>query len=279
MSNEYKDRIKDCGSFLEFLADSKLEHYKLSNGNFCGNRFCPHCAYNKSIDDATMIYSMIMGINEDNSYKYSYILLTLTAPNVSSDSLNEEIKNYYNACHLLFKYKEVKKITLGYIRKFEVTYNENTDTYHPHYHLLICVKNSYFKSRDYISRKRWLELWKKAKKDESITQLDVRKLNDKNLFKSILELSKYVAKSADYLINKKVFEVFYKSLKGKHYLEYSGIFKDYRKKFKDGLLNDYIKSDDIVYIYKVYYLWKNNDYKQDFLVKLDEDELKKYNKL
>lgn len=75
------------------------------------------------------------------------------------------------------------------------------------------MKKNYFTSKDYIKREKWLEMWKLAKRDNSITQVDVRKA-DKNSF---LEIAKYAAKDSDYLLNQNVFDVFYKSLKGKKY--------------------------------------------------------------
>ena len=39
-------------------------------------------------------------------------------------------------------------MNVGYIRKLEITYNSK-DTYHPHYHVLICVDKSYFRGKIY----------------------------------------------------------------------------------------------------------------------------------
>src|SRR5699024_11497002 len=76
--------------------------------------------------------------------KKEFIFLTLTAPNVPADELNDEIKHYNQSFQRLMQRKEVKQIVKGYARKLEITYNEERDDYHPHFHVLIAVNKSYF---------------------------------------------------------------------------------------------------------------------------------------
>src|SRR5699024_5792648 len=71
--------------------------------------------------------------------KKEFIFLTLTAPNVPADELNDEIKHYNQSFQRLMQRKEVKQIVKGYARKLEITYNEERDDYHPHFHVLIAV--------------------------------------------------------------------------------------------------------------------------------------------
>uniref|UniRef100_UPI0015C32AD9 protein rep n=1 Tax=Staphylococcus hominis TaxID=1290 RepID=UPI0015C32AD9 len=75
-----------------------------------------------------------------------------------------------------------------------------------------------------------------------ITQVHVQKIKQ-NSNKELYEMAKYSGKDSDYLINQKVFDAFYKSLKGKQILVYSGLFKDARNKLKNGDL-DYLKDID-----------------------------------
>src|SRR5699024_2999871 len=156
--------------------------------------------------------------------KKEFIFLTLTAPNVPAEELNEEIKHYNHSFKKLMERKEVKAIVKGYARKLEITYNEERNDYHPHFHVLIVVNKSYFtNTKQYINRDRWLELWQQATKNPTITQVDVRKVRNSKDNK-VFEIAKYSAKDSDYLINQEVFEVFYKALKGKRLIVYSGLF-------------------------------------------------------
>lgn len=276
LSENYMNRISDCGTFLEFISDKEYENFKLSGANFCGNRFCPHCSFNKARKDAIEFDVLIKYIQE--KYNYSFLFLTLTAPNVKGDFLDLEIRDYYRSIKRLFELKRVKNICKGYIRKLEVTYNFEKDTYHPHYHILIAVNRSYFTdTKYYLSRNDWLDLWQQSKRDLSITQLDIRKVKESDLFNSVLEISKYVSKDSNYLYSKEVFEVFYRSLKGKQYYTFTGVFKESHKLYNNKEL-DYLKEiDNVEYIYKIYYIWKNSNYSLNDVLKLNQEELEKYN--
>ena len=261
--------IENCSKFMMFYADESKEKLKLMKSNSCKNRFCPMCSWRKAKKDALKNSIMMKKLIADN--QYGFLFLTLTAPSVSGEELEKEIKDYVSSFKRFTNLKEFLKINIGYIRKLEVTYNKEKNTYHPHYHILLCVNKSYFTSRDYIKRKKWLEMWQLAKRDMTITQVDVRKA-DKNSF---LEIAKYAAKDSDYLLNQNVFDVFYKSLKGKKILTYNRIFKDLSKEYDDGKL-DYLKDVDTTdYIYKLVFQWLGNEYKEIIFENLSEEEKNK----
>lgn len=297
------ERTSECGDHLFMLADLNLEHFKLHKGNFCGNRFCPMCSWRLACKDSLEISILMEHLRKEENKEF--IFLTLTTPNVKGHDLNDSIKQYNKSFKKLMERREVKNITKGYIRKLEVTYQKekcitkelwkvkkayykkrglqigdlepNFDTYNPHFHVVIAVNKSYFTDKDYyINRERWLELWKSATKDDSITQVDVRKakIND---YKEIYELAKYSAKDTDYLISRPVFETFYKALKGKQVLVFSGLFKDAHNMYKHGELDVYKKKDEIKYIYIVYFNWCKKHYEKTRMRELTEDEKEELN--
>lgn len=229
--------IKECNTFMMMVADESLEKKKQHKGNSCKNRFCPICAWKKARKDALALSVMMAYLKQEE--KKEFIFLTLTAPNVSAEELNDEIKHYNQSFQRLMQRKEVRKVVKGYARKLEITYNEERDDYHPHFHVLIAVNKSYFTDKDYyISRDRWLELWQQVTKNPLITQVDVRKVRNGRDDK-VYEIAKYSAKDSDYLQNQNVFEVFYNALKGKRLIVFSGLFKEAMTKFKNGELDDY----------------------------------------
>src|SRR5699024_7768737 len=147
--------VKECNTFMMMVADETLEKKKQHRGNTCKNRFCPICAWKKSRKDALALSVMMAYLKQVE--KKEFIFLTLTAPNVQADELNDEIKHYNQSYQRLIQRKEVKQIVKGYARKLEITYNEERDDYHPHFHVLIAVNKSYFnQATQYISRDRWL---------------------------------------------------------------------------------------------------------------------------
>lgn len=246
------DLVEDCNTFLSFVADKTLEKQKLYKANSCKNRFCPVCAWRKARKDALGLSLMMQYIKQQENKEF--IFLTLTTPNVMCEELENEIKRYNNSFRKLIKRKKVGSVIKGYVRKLEITYNKKRDDYNPHFHVLIAVNKSYFTDkRYYISQQEWLDLWRDVTGISEITQVQVQKIRQNNN-KELYEMAKYSGKDSDYLINQKVFDAFYKSLKGKQVLVYSGLFKEAKKKLKNGDL-DYLKEiDPTEYIYQIFYI-------------------------
>ncbi|HCQ3510400.1 protein rep [Staphylococcus aureus] len=269
------DLVQDCNTFLSFVADKTLEKQKLYKANSCKNRFCPVCAWRKARKDALGLSLMMQYIKQQENKEF--IFLTLTTPNVMSDELENEIKRYNNSFRKLIKRKKVGSVIKGYVRKLEITYNKKRDDYNPHFHVLIAVNKSYFTDkRYYISQQEWLDLWRDVTGISEITQVQVQKIRQNNN-KELYEMAKYSGKDSDYLINQKVFDAFYKSLKGKQVLVYSGLFKEAKKKLKNGDL-DYLKEiDPTEYIYQIFYIWKQKEYLASELYDLTEQEKRELN--
>ncbi|HEN3062426.1 TPA: protein rep [Streptococcus agalactiae] len=269
------DLVEDCNTFLSFVADKTLEKQKLYKANSCKNRFCPVCAWRKARKDALGLSLMMQYIKQQE--KKEFIFLTLTTPNVMSDELENEIKRYNNSFRKLIKRKKVGSVIKGYVRKLEITYNKKRDDYNPHFHVLIAVNKSYFTDkRYYISQQELLDLWRDVTGISEITQVQVQKIRQNNN-KELYEMAKYSGKDSDYLINQKVFDAFYKSLKGKQVLVYSGLFKEAKKKLKNGDL-DYLKEiDPTEYIYQIFYIWKQKEYLASELYDLTEQEKREIN--
>ncbi|HDK3555946.1 TPA: protein rep [Staphylococcus aureus] len=269
------DLVEDCNTFLSFVADKTLEKQKLYKANSCKNRFCPVCAWRKARKDALGLSLMMQYIKQQENKEF--IFLTLTTPNVMSYELENEIKRYNNSFRKLIKRKKVGSVIKGYVRKLEITYNKKRDDYNPHFHVLIAVNKSYFTDkRYYISQQEWLDLWRDVTGISEITQVQVQKIRQNNN-KELYEIAKYSGKDSDYLINQKVFDAFYKSLKGKQVLVYSGLFKEAKKKLKNGDL-DYLKEiDPTEYIYQIFYIWKQKEYLASELYDLTEQEKREIN--
>src|SRR5699024_1013563 len=269
------DLVQDCNTFLSFVADKTLEKQKLYKANSCKNRFCPVCAWRKARKDALGLSLMMQYIKQQENKEF--IFLTLTTPNVMSNELENEIKRYNNSFRKLIKRKKVGSVIKGYVRKLEITYNKKRDDYNPHFHVLIAVNKSYFTDkRYYISQQEWLDLWRDVTGISEITQVQVQKIRQNNN-KELYEMAKYSGKDSDYLINQKVFDAFYKSLKGKQVLVYSGLFKEAKKKLKNGDL-DYLKEiEPTEYIYQILYIWKQKEYLASELYDLTEQEKREIN--
>ena len=208
---------------------------------------------------------------------YEFIFLTLTVPNVTGNELVRELDEQYLALKRLIQRKEFKAISNGFIRKTEITYNQKRNDFHPHIHMLIAVNKSYFTEKSlYVSQHKWQEIWKKCKKDNSITQVHVKKANES----SFKELAKYEAKDFDMLgYSQEVFDVFYKALKGRKTLTFNGCFQEAKKMYKEGKLDEYKEVDKTEYVDTFFHMFNYSKSKYDFIKErpMNNEELVKYN--
>lgn len=276
MSEGNIKRLESCGTFMSFVADEGLNKKKLKMGVFCHNRFCPICAWRQAKKDALKIDIIMRWIEKEHGK--SFVFLTLTAPNVTGPELKDKIKEFNKAFKNMMLRKDIMAMNRGYVRKLEVTYNKENNTYHPHFHVILAVNKSYFTDRTYISQKKWLNHWRWAMKDESITQVDVRKINRDSAGKEQAEIAKYAAKDSDMLISQEVFDTFYKSLKGCQVITFNGLFTEGNKLYKAKKLDAYKEIDLTVYVYMLLYQWGKKEYIEKERRELTPSELQKYNK-
>ena len=266
------DRVKSCSNYFTAVADRTLQKSKIVKAIRCRDKFCPVCQKIKSTKNALAIETMYNYLKDTT--KLNYLFITLTAPNIKGDELNKELLSYSKSFERMIKVKRVDRINKGYIAKLEITYNAEEDTYHPHYHILMAVPNQYFKNPDYyIKQNEWLEIWQKAKRDKNITQVDVRKVQNKNIdgiSSEVLELAKYMAKSADYFNSLDVFD--YKETHKKRFMRYGGLFKESLKEFKKGNLNKYINANAIDWYFIIKYSYKYDAYKKQSIRNLTDEE-------
>lgn len=225
------DRLIECGNFIKFQSSEDKTKFILAGGNFCNNRFCPFCSWLKAKRTAFELLELIKVV--EYTEKLAFIFITLTVPNVSKESLRKEIENFNKSFKRLFQSQEFKAFNKGFIRKLEITYNEKRNDYHPHFHLVVAVNKSYFKSRNYMSKRRLLELWQRATRNPNITQVDIKPCR-MDTVKQVMELATYSAKQGDLYSSKDVFDGFYEGLFRKKLLVYNGIFKEYKKKIEVG---------------------------------------------
>src|SRR5699024_8674422 len=114
--------VKEFNTCMMMVADVSMKKKKQHKGTTCKNRFCPICAWKKSRKDAPALSVMMAYLKQEE--KKEFIFLTLTAPNVPADELNDEINHYNQSFQRLMQRKEVKQIIKDYARKLEITYYE-----------------------------------------------------------------------------------------------------------------------------------------------------------
>ena len=276
-------RVQNCGTLLDFKRyhDNTL---KLDKANFCKIRLCPLCSWRRSLKIFGQVSKIMDQITQDN--KYDFLFLTLTTKNCNGEDLSITIDNLMKAFKEMQRDKVYKKTILGYFRALEVTHNLNYksksyDTYHPHFHCILVVKNTYFK-KEYISQETWTSIWKKCLQVDynPIVHITRFKENEnENLKKGIAEAAKYTVKDNDYIVinsldevdeelTDKSVEVLDNALFNRRLTAYGGILKQIHKELNldDAIDGDLINTDndtirnDLDYVIEKY-RW-NIGYKQ-----------------
>ena len=227
----FVERVISCGDTLQFIQNQD-GNLKLYQAYFCKNKLCPMCNWRRS-----MKYSYQTSRIVDEAIKQSpkgrFLFLTLTVKNVEGQALNSTISQLTKSFDRLFKRAKVQRNLLGYLRSVEVTHNENDKTYHPHIHVLMMVRPSYFQSKkDYITQKEWSDMWSQSLKVDYVPMIDIRTVKEtgKGLRGAVLETAKYPTKPIKLDIeNKQVVDDLYNGLYRKRQLGYGGLFKTIKK--------------------------------------------------
>ncbi|WP_137842868.1 protein rep [Bacillus sp. 2SH] len=236
-------RVYQCARVLQFQVTPQGK--KLAHAWFCKVRLCPMCNWRRSIKIANQNREIILRANKEEKLKWLFLTLT-TGETVEGKDLKKRINHSMEAFNRFMKYKRIQHVIRGYFRGLEVTKNKNR--YHPHFHVLLAVKPSYFNNL-YITQKDWAKLWKKAMQSSSDIIVDVRtvKPNKKHsiltetkiqAFEGALqEVSKYPVKDIEILKgnrqeNAVTVYTLDNALSHKRLIGYGGILKDIRKKLQ-----------------------------------------------
>nr|AAC60454.1 RepS [Streptococcus thermophilus] len=227
----FVERVISCGDTLQFIQNQD-GNLKLYQAYFCKNKLCPMCNWRRSMKYSYQTRSIV-----DEAIKQSpkgrFLFLTLTVKNVEGQALNSTISQLTKSFDRLFKRAKVQRNLLGYLRSVEVTHNENDKTYHPHIHVLMMVRPSYFQSKkDYITQAEWSDMWSQLSKVDYVPMIDIRTVKEtgKGLRGAVLETAKYPTKPIKLDIeNKQVVDDLYNGLYRKRQLGYGGLFKTIKK--------------------------------------------------
>jgi plasmid rolling circle replication initiator protein Rep len=208
-------RMAECCNVLTFkLTDKGL---KLYQAYMCKGRLCSMCNWRRSLKITYQNKRIIEKANQD--HKLRWVFLTLTQKNCKGSELNSQIDAMMKAWKDFAGYRKIKQVMKGFFRTLEITKdwdeyvtkkryysnpayykrqglrvgdpNPNYKTYHPHFHVLMCVPPSYF-SRGYIKRQEWRDFWQKAMKLDYSPIVDVRIVKAKKETKSLEEIEEEI---------------------------------------------------------------------------------------
>lgn len=261
------DRVAQCGSYLDFgiLPDGSK---KLVRANFCRDRLCPMCNWRRSLKLYSQL-SQVMDVLESRGY--CFLFLTLTLRNCPWEELPGAIDAFFSGWRYMYNKSSVFRCSVcGTTRALEVTVNHSAQTYHPHLHVVLAVKPSYFSGRDYISQAQWTKLWRSCCDISYDPIVNVKRI--KELSKGFKEISKYAVKGSDFLVGSPEFmqrhvSNFLAGLSGRRLVGSTGVFRQVQRElsFDDPESGDLVVTEgqqlrDDLYCMMVRYGWRSGVY-------------------
>lgn len=228
--------MQSCGFSLDFFNNH------LVKANFCRNRLCPMCQRRRSLKIYSDISKIVNCLPD-----YVFLHLVLTVPNCPGSDLSFTIDLMNRCASKFFSLSPIKKAFKGCIRCLEVSYNPKRNDFHPHFHCLLAVSKSYFKSRDYLKydiiQRLWSAIWKcrdkylrnsKFNYDFFLSvqlmiydflQVYISRADDG----SLPEIAKYCVKPLEFdsSLSERaaVLDILYSVLNGKRLIYFSGVFQ------------------------------------------------------
>jgi plasmid rolling circle replication initiator protein Rep len=186
------ERVLNCGSHLLFKAwyeGDMAGMRKLHYASFCKSRLCAMCNWRRSL----RLYSDLSAVMDEVERRQSGLVplfLTLTVKNVKGEKLRDTVDILLKGWGKLMKYDAPSNAVVGYYRTLECTYKLNKDDFHPHIHALLLVEEKYFKSKQYISERGWIKMWRVACGLDYDPVCDIRRLKPSAVRSELVEVTK-----------------------------------------------------------------------------------------
>jgi hypothetical protein len=214
--------------------------------HYCNTRVCNQC---NRIRTAKLMNGYITQLTGKKQY-----FVTLTIPNVLADELKNSISKMTKDCaNIIRVINERKKIKINGIRKVEITYNEKTNTYHPHIHLLV-------DNVPELVVKEWLKRNPTAKPiAQDIRSADSNSLNELFKYTTKIGISKTKAKNNSIDIQVQAIYTITKAMYKKRAFQPFGLIKKVSEDIEDTDLKKEqypeLKDYDCAF-----WTWQNNDW-------------------
>jgi hypothetical protein len=160
IAKEKGDKEREKAYWNSYHCQSNIVSYNNKlYGNYCKNRFCTICCAIRKADIINRYYPTLSKW-EDTHF------ITLTTKAIKAHNLEKWIKGMYKAFDRIHnrcktRYKRGKGIKLVGIKSLECNFNPITQTYNPHFHIIVPSKEI-----ANLLKKEWLFQWKP--KDKSL---------------------------------------------------------------------------------------------------------------
>jgi len=231
----YFERMNECSGHLQYSEMLNRETgeigIKLKSARFCRVRHCPVCQWRKSLMWKARFYKALPDI-EKQFKSARWMFLTLTVENCDVSEVREKIQWMNKSFIKMIQRKHFKNYNLGFVKTTEITRSKDGKA-HPHFHILLLMKPSYFKY-GYLKTTDWAELWRDCLGVSYTPITDIRmvkaKLNGEANKSAIAEAAaetlKYAVKPSDMVKDPEWFHELTRQVHKLRFVSTGGVLKD-----------------------------------------------------
>ena len=205
---ERAQRMKQCGRWLTVEKCPECGKSHVSSASLCRDRLCPTCAWRLNLKRFAEMMACAGLITDMGAFTPAF--LTLTVRNVRADKLRETLSKMAEDWNRFINRPKTKELVRGWARALEITYNRESHTFHPHYHIILLQDSDILWMRGMTPAEcqtYYRSAWKKASRLDYEPITDYREIHPKNgdsgmcdsdkLAAAISETFKYATKSRD----------------------------------------------------------------------------------
>ncbi len=227
--------------------DTGEERLKVKEKRTCKNRFCACCCWDRQRKLSKLFFLALTKLLEFMKVRYLFVTFTVRNPDIVD--LKQEISLMHKAFGRMVQTQKWKKSILGYCRVLEITKPKTISQkgkIHPHFHVLLAVKPSYFNKGKYLRKSQYADMWQKSLRADYNPVCDIRIVRPRNAKKgnvteqeansqnsinsSIAEMIKYPMKDTDikrFTVDE--FKSIDAQMKGIRAINFGGILKEMNK--------------------------------------------------
>ena len=148
-------RMANCGEIISGGVCADCGHLSVKYANLCRDRLCPVCTWRLSMRRFANMYTIVQGLR--CAYpEAGWGFVTLTAKNCKPEKLKMMLNCMFYTWNCIASSKKFKERVAGWARSLEITYNQKTNTLHPHFHILVMYPEGTCGDLEYITR-RWVK--------------------------------------------------------------------------------------------------------------------------
>lgn len=184
------NKISNCSSFPT-ISQCEQGHSRVKTAFRCRQRFCTIC---RSLLAARINRETTAAV-ELLQKEYPGLLLyfiTFTTQLHPVEDVEQMITRLNKAFGNLLRRGQIAQSLLGSFKGIHFECHSEEGLVYVHIHALFAFKSSY-RSRHYISKAQWVDLWRESFKDHSITQVDVQRVKPTSKHPTLAGAAGYLA--------------------------------------------------------------------------------------